>query len=157
MHCSTGRGFGVRDVSGRRTCGLNRNLRQYDDQSRRARAPPSAKVKHYPPCVQGGDRAVMAARAGGRCTFVSSDHVSWGLERKGIRVFLRTRRAGPAERSYRRFGLAAKSTGLVPGWRSRCSAMARRIISDWHRKGRLRRARRRYCDPKRTAQIRPVE
>ena len=43
-----------------------------------------AKVKHYPPMRPKAETELLWQHvAGGRCTFVSSDHVSWGLERKG--------------------------------------------------------------------------
>ena len=55
-----------------------------------------AKTKHYPPIrPQAEVERLWQHLAAGHCTFVSSDHVSWGLERKENPNIFRNSSGGP--------------------------------------------------------------
>lgn len=55
-----------------------------------------AKTKHYPPIRPKAETELLWSHiAQGNCTFVSSDHVSWGLERKGDANVFKNASGGP--------------------------------------------------------------
>ena len=55
-----------------------------------------AKTKHYPPIrPKSESERLWVHIAQGDCTFVSSDHVSWGLERKGDENIFKNASGGP--------------------------------------------------------------
>lgn len=55
-----------------------------------------AKTKHYPPIRPKAETELLWSHiAQGNCTFVSSDHVSWGLERKGNANVFKNASGGP--------------------------------------------------------------
>ena len=85
VHVSTSRGFELCKMyrsAGHRasieTC-VQYLMLNHEEHSRRF----GAKTKHYPPIRPKAEVDLLWTQiADGACTFVSSDHVSWGLERK---------------------------------------------------------------------------
>ncbi|HZU63268.1 MAG TPA: amidohydrolase family protein [Novosphingobium sp.] len=98
VHASTDRSFEIFkmfEAAGSpvsiETCVQYLMLNQEDDAERLG-----AKIKHYPPIRPRADVAALWRHiARGDCTFVSSDHVSWGLERKGHPDIFRNSSGGP--------------------------------------------------------------
>ncbi|AXF12609.1 allantoinase (plasmid) [Paraburkholderia graminis] len=92
VHVSTARGFelcnlyrGAGHASSIETC-VQYLMLNHEDHTRRF----GARAKHYPPIRPRAETELLWRHvANGDCTFVSSDHVSWGLERKqNTNVFL---------------------------------------------------------------------
>ena len=55
-----------------------------------------AKIKHYPPIRSKAETELLWGHiAAGHCDFVSSDHVSWGLEKKGNENIFANTSGGP--------------------------------------------------------------
>ena len=98
VHASTDRSFRIfkmYEAAGHKvsieTCVQYLMLNQEDDAERLG-----AKIKHYPPIRPKAEvEALWGHIARGDCTFVSSDHVSWGLERKGNPNIFRNSSGGP--------------------------------------------------------------
>ena len=98
VHCSLGRGFEVCEMykaSGARTsietCVQYLLLNAEDDMRRLG-----ARLKHYPPVRPQAEVDVLWTHiAAGHCNFVSSDHVSWGLERKSDPNIFKNSSGGP--------------------------------------------------------------
>lgn len=86
VHVSTSRGFEICNMYRRaghqasiETC-VQYLMLNHEDHTRRF----GAKTKHYPPIRPKAEvERLWTHIAQNECTFVSSDHVSWGLERKG--------------------------------------------------------------------------
>ena len=98
VHCSTSRGFEICEMY--RAAGHAASIEtcvQYLMISHEEHAEKlGAKVKHYPPMRPKAETELLWQHvAGGRCTFVSSDHVSWGLERKGDPNIFKNTSGGP--------------------------------------------------------------
>jgi len=98
VHVSTSRGFEL--------CGMYRRaghaasietcvqylMLNHEEHTRRF----GAKTKHYPPIRPKAEvDRLWTHIANDECTFVSSDHVSWGLERKGNPDVFRNSSGGP--------------------------------------------------------------
>ncbi|MCR4524000.1 dihydroorotase family protein [Bosea sp. 47.2.35] len=55
-----------------------------------------AKIKHYPPIRPKAESDLLWSHlAAGHCDFISSDHVSWGLEKKGDPMIFKNTSGGP--------------------------------------------------------------
>ena len=98
VHCSTNRGFQICEMY--RAAGHRASIEtcvQYLMISHEEHAEKlGAKVKHYPPMRPKMETEFLWQHvAAGRCTFVSSDHVSWGLERKGDSNIFKNTSGGP--------------------------------------------------------------
>jgi len=98
VHVSTSRGFEICNMyraAGHaatiETC-VQYLMLNHEEHTRRF----GAKTKHYPPIrPQAEVEKLWTHIARGECTFVSSDHVSWGLERKGDPNVFRNASGGP--------------------------------------------------------------
>ncbi|WP_039050492.1 dihydroorotase [Comamonas thiooxydans] len=98
VHVSTSRGFELCEMyrhAGHRstieTC-VQYLMLNHEEHSRRF----GAKTKHYPPIRPKEEVDLLWTHiARDACTFVSSDHVSWGLERKGDPDIFRNASGGP--------------------------------------------------------------
>lgn len=98
VHVSTARGFGICDMYRRNgaaasieTC-VQYLMLNHEDHTRRF----GAKTKHYPPIRPKAEVDQLWTHiARDACTFVSSDHVSWGLERKGNPDVFKNASGGP--------------------------------------------------------------
>lgn len=98
VHVSTGRGFELCEMyrkAGHKatieTC-IQYLMLNHEEHTRRL----GAKTKHYPPIRPKAEtEKVWGHIAAGHCTFVSSDHVSWGLERKNNPNVFRNSSGGP--------------------------------------------------------------
>jgi allantoinase len=118
VHCSLGRGFDVCEMykaAGARasieTCVQYLMLNAEDDMRRLG-----ARLKHYPPVrPQAEVEALWRHVAAGRCSFVSSDHVSWGLERKSNPDIFKNTSGGPGlESLLPAFWSGCEERGLSP-------------------------------------------
>lgn len=98
VHVSTDRGFEIyrmyrnagHDVS-IETC-VQYLMLNHEDHARRF----GARIKHYPPIRPRAEMERLWTHiAAGNCTFVSSDHVSWGLDRKGNPDIFANKSGGP--------------------------------------------------------------
>ncbi len=139
VHVSTSRGFELCNMF--RRAGHHASIEtcvQYlmlDHETHTKRF--GAKTKHYPPIRPRAEQELLWTHvARGECTFVSSDHVSWELKRKGTPTCSATRRAvRGSKRCCRRSGPAASSMasrrrGSPSCWRrirrgTSCSTIAR--------------------------------
>jgi len=98
VHVSTSRGFELCSMYRRaghaasiETC-VQYLMLNHEEHTRRF----GAKVKHYPPIRPRAEvERLWTHVANGECTFVSSDHVSWGLERKGNPDIFKNASGGP--------------------------------------------------------------
>lgn len=98
VHVSTARGFKICDMyrrAGHRstieTCVqyLMINVEDHLDRF-------GARIKHYPPIRSRAEGELLWSHmAAGHCDFVSSDHVSWGLEKKGDPNVFKNSSGGP--------------------------------------------------------------
>ena len=118
VHVSTSRGFEICEMyrrAGHRatieTC-VQYLMLDHEDHARRL----GAKVKHYPPIRPKAETELLWKQlAAGRCTFVSSDHVSWGLERKGNpNIFMNTSGGPGLETLLPAFWTGCEEHGLGP-------------------------------------------
>jgi allantoinase len=98
VHVSTSRGFDIFNLyrnAGYKatieTCVQYLMLNQEEHVKRFG-----SKTKHYPPIRPKAETELLWSHiAAGHCTFVSSDHVSWGLERKGDPNIFKNTSGGP--------------------------------------------------------------
>lgn len=98
VHVSTSRGFQICNMyrqSGHaasiETC-VQYLMLNHEDHTRRF----GAKTKHFPPIRPQAETELLWTHvANGDCTFVSSDHVSWGLERKSNPDIFKNSSGGP--------------------------------------------------------------
>ena len=98
VHCSTSRGFEICEMyraaghlASIETC-VQYLMINHEEHAEML----GAKVKHYPPMRPKAETELLWQHvAAGRCTFVSSDHVSWGLERKGDPNIFKNTSGGP--------------------------------------------------------------
>ncbi len=98
VHCSTSRGFEICEMY--RAAGHTASIEtcvQYLMINHEEHAEKlGAKVKHYPPMRPKAETELLWQHvAAGHCTFVSSDHVSWGLDRKGDPNIFKNTSGGP--------------------------------------------------------------
>ena len=98
VHCSTSRGFEICEMY--RAAGHAASIEtcvQYLMISHEEHAEKlGAKVKHYPPMRPKAETQLLWQHiAAGHCSFVSSDHVSWGLERKSDPNIFKNTSGGP--------------------------------------------------------------
>jgi allantoinase len=91
-----------------------------------------AKLKHYPPVRSRAEiERLWAHVAAGHCDFVSSDHVSWGLERKSDPDIFRNASGGPGlETLLPAFWTGCEEHGLSPtlAVRMLCDGPARHFL-----------------------------
>jgi allantoinase len=75
-----------------------------------------AKLKHYPPVRPQSEVELLWSHiAAGHCTFVSSDHVSWGLERKSNPNIFKNSSGGPGlETLLPAFWTGCEERGISP-------------------------------------------
>ena len=98
VHVSTSRGFDICNLYKRaghkvtiETCVQYLMLNE-EEHFRRF----GAKLKHYPPIRPKAETELLWGHlAAGHCDFISSDHVSWGLERKSDANIFRNTSGGP--------------------------------------------------------------
>lgn len=98
VHCSTGRGFEICDMyraaghaASIETC-VQYLMLNHEEHAERL----GAKIKHYPPIRPKAETELLWKHiAAGHCTFVSSDHVSWGLDRKDNPNIFKNTSGGP--------------------------------------------------------------
>lgn len=118
VHVSTGRGFELCEMyrkAGHKasieTC-IQYLMLNHEEHTRRF----GAKTKHYPPIRPKAETEELWDHiAKGHCTFVSSDHVSWGLERKGNPNVFRNSSGGPGlETLLPAFWTGVMARGLPP-------------------------------------------
>ncbi|HSS86458.1 MAG TPA: amidohydrolase family protein, partial [Reyranella sp.] len=99
-----------------------------------------AKTKHYPPIRPKAEMELLWTHiANGECTFVSSDHVSWGLERKGNPNVFKNASGGPGlETLLPAFWTGCEEHGISPTMvvQQLCANPARHFLLD-DRKGSL--------------------
>ncbi len=98
VHCSTSRGFEICEMY--RSAGHTASIEtcvQYLMLSHEEHAEKlGAKIKHYPPIRPKAETERLWQHiAAGHCTFVSSDHVSWGLDRKDNPNIFKNTSGGP--------------------------------------------------------------
>lgn len=98
VHVSTDRGFDLHRMY--RNAGHNVSIEtcvqylmlNHEDHAKRL----GARIKHYPPIRPKAEMERLWTHIGsGNCTFVSSDHVSWGLDRKGNPDIFANKSGGP--------------------------------------------------------------
>ncbi|MDB5854155.1 MAG: allantoinase [Herminiimonas sp.] len=118
VHVSTSRGFALCNMyrrAGHRasieTC-VQYLMLNHEDHSKRF----GAKTKHYPPIRPKAESELLWTHIGrGDCTFVSSDHVSWGLERKANPDIFKNSSGGPGlETLLPAFWTGCEQHGLSP-------------------------------------------
>ena len=98
VHVSTARGFELCNMFRRaghhasiETC-VQYLMLNHEEHTRRF----GAKTKHFPPIRPKAETELLWTHiANGDCTFVSSDHVSWGLERKSNPDVFKNSSGGP--------------------------------------------------------------
>ena len=98
VHCSTSRGFEICEMyrsaghaASIETC-VQYLMLNHEEHAEKL----GAKLKHYPPIRPRAETERLWQHvAAGRCTFVSSDHVSWGLDRKGDPNIFKNTSGGP--------------------------------------------------------------
>ena len=98
VHCSTSRGFEICEMyraaghaASIETC-VQYLMINHEEHAEKL----GAKVKHYPPMRPKVENELLWQHvAAGRCTFVSSDHVSWGLDRKNDPNIFKNTSGGP--------------------------------------------------------------
>jgi allantoinase len=118
VHVSTSRGFEICNMyrrAGHRasieTC-VQYLMLNHEEHTRRF----GAKTKHYPPIRPKAETELLWTHiANGDCTFVSSDHVSWGLERKSNPNVFKNSSGGPGlETLLPAFWTGCEQHGLAP-------------------------------------------
>jgi allantoinase len=142
VHVSTARGFELCEMyrcaghpASIETC-VQYLMLNHEEHTRRF----GAKTKHYPPIRPKAEvERLWGQLAAGRCTFVSSDHVSWGLERKSDPNVFRNTSGGPGlETLLPAFWTGCEQHGLSPSFvvRQLCANPAAHFRLD-DRKGSL--------------------
>ena len=142
VHVSTDRGFELHRMY--RTAGhkvtietcVQYLMMNHEDDAKRL----GAKLKHYPPIRPKAEmEKIWSHIASGNCTFVSSDHVSWGLDRKDDPDIFKNKSGGPGlETLLPAFWTGCDERGISPQTVARllCENPANHfLIGD--RKGRL--------------------
>jgi allantoinase len=118
VHCSLARGFELcasYQAAGHKasieTCVQYLMLNGESDMQRLG-----AKLKHYPPVRPQSEIELLWTHiAAGRCTFVSSDHVAWGLERKSNPNIFKNSSGGPGlETLLPAFWTGCEERGISP-------------------------------------------
>ena len=118
VHCSLARGFELCEsykAAGHKasieTCVQYLMLNGESDMKRLG-----AKLKHYPPVRPQSEVELLWTHiAAGRCTFVSSDHVAWGLERKSNPNIFKNSSGGPGlESLLPAFWTGCEERGISP-------------------------------------------
>lgn len=118
VHCSLARGFEVCETykaaghpASIETCVQYLMLNAEDDMKRLG-----AKLKHYPPVRPQCEIELLWTHiAAGHCAFVSSDHVSWGLERKSNPNIFKNASGGPGlETLLPAFWTGCEERGISP-------------------------------------------
>ena len=118
VHVSTSRGFELCNMYRRaghhasiETC-VQYLMLNHEDHTRRL----GAKTKHYPPIRPKAESDLLWTHiARDECSFVSSDHVSWGLERKGNPNVFRNSSGGPGlETLLPAFWTGCEDRGISP-------------------------------------------
>jgi len=118
VHISTSRGFEIAAMyraaghhASVETC-VQYLMLNHEEHARRL----GALVKHYPPLRPAAETEKLWRHiAAGRCTFVSSDHVSWGLDRKGDPDIFANKSGGPGlETLLPAFWTGCEEHGLAP-------------------------------------------
>jgi allantoinase len=134
VHCSLARGFEVCEqykAAGHKvaieTC-VQYLMLDFENDMKRL----GAKLKHYPP-VRSRDEVerLWTHVAAGHCDFVSSDHVSWGLERKTNPNIFKNASGGPGlETLLPAFWTGCEEHGLSPtlAVRMLCDGPARHFL-----------------------------
>jgi allantoinase len=134
VHWSLSRGFEVCQMYRRagykatiETCVQYLMLNGEDDMRRLG-----AKLKHYPPMRSTAEiERLWGHIAAGHCDFVSSDHVSWGLERKSDPNIFKNASGGPGlESLLPAFWTGCQAHGLPPTMvvRMLCDGPARHFL-----------------------------
>lgn len=142
VHVSTSRGFDLCKMyrnAGHRssieTC-VQYLMLNHEEHSRRF----GAKTKHYPPIRPKAEVDLLWTQiAAGACNFVSSDHVSWGLERKSDANIFKNSSGGPGlETLLPAFWTGCEAHGISPSMvvRQLCRNPARHFLLQ-DRKGTL--------------------
>jgi len=141
VHVSTSRGFEICNMY--RRAGHKASIEtcvQYLMLTREQRGL-RAKTKHFPPIRPKAEMDLLWTHiAGNECTFVSSDHVSWGLERKSHPNVFRNSSGGPGlETLLPAFWTGCEQHGIGPEMVARqlCLGPARHFLLD-DRKGSLK-------------------
>ena len=97
VHVSTSRGFEIANMYKR--AGYKASIEscvQYLMLNQEEHVPLfGAKVKHYPPIRPKAETELLWSHIAGNCDFVSSDHVSWGLEKKSDPNIFKNTSGGP--------------------------------------------------------------
>jgi allantoinase len=118
VHCSLARGFDLcasyRQAGHKasiETCVQYLMLNGESDMQRLG-----AKLKHYPPARPQSEIELLWTHiAAGRCTFVSSDHVAWSLERKSNPNIFKNSSGGPGlETLLPAFWTGCEERGISP-------------------------------------------
>ncbi|KQP35789.1 dihydroorotase family protein [Pseudorhodoferax sp. Leaf274] len=142
VHVSTSRGFELCNMYRRaghqasiETC-IQYLMLNHEEHTRKF----GAKTKHYPPIRPRAEMERLWTHiANGECTFVSSDHVSWGLERKGNPNVFKNASGGPGlETLLPAFWTGCEERGISPTMvvRQLCANPAQHFLLD-DRKGSL--------------------
>ena len=142
VHVSTSRGFEICNLyrgAGHRssieTC-VQYLMLNHEEHTRRF----GAKTKHFPPIRPKAETELLWTHmAAGHCTFVSSDHVSWGLERKSNPNVFKNSSGGPGlETLLPAFWTGCEQHGIGPEMvvRQLCDGPARHFLLE-DRKGSL--------------------
>jgi allantoinase len=118
VHVSTSRGFELCNMYRRadhrvsiETC-IQYLMLNHEEHTKRF----GAKTKHYPPIRPKAETELLWTRiANDECTFVSSDHVSWGLERKDNPNVFKNASGGPGlETLLPAFWTGCEAHGIAP-------------------------------------------
>jgi allantoinase len=118
VHCSLARGFELCEsykAAGHKasieTCVQYLMLNGESDMQRLG-----AKLKHYPPVRPQSEVELLWTHvAAGHCTFVSSDHVAWGIERKSNPNIFKNSSGGPGlETLLPAFWTGCEERGISP-------------------------------------------
>lgn len=136
VHVSTSRGFHLCNMFRRaghqasiETC-VQYLMLNHEEHTRRF----GAKTKHYPPIRPKAEVELLWTHiANHDCNFVSSDHVSWGLERKGHPNVFKNASGGPGlETLLPAFWTGCQSHGISPTMVARqlCTNPARHFLLD---------------------------
>ncbi|SFC77542.1 allantoinase [Polaromonas sp. OV174] len=142
VHVSTARGFDICNMYRRaghqasiETC-VQYLMLNHEEHTKKF----GAKTKHYPPIRPKAEVDLLWSHiANDECTFVSSDHVSWGLERKQNPNIFKNSSGGPGlETLLPAFWTGCEEHGIAPTMvvKQLCSNPARHFLLD-DRKGSL--------------------
>ncbi|MBP6019148.1 MAG: amidohydrolase family protein [Burkholderiaceae bacterium] len=142
VHVSLSRGFEICNMYRRaghqasiETC-VQYLMLNHEEHSKRF----GAKTKHYPPIRPKAETELLWTHiANGDCTFVSSDHVSWGLERKQNENIFKNTSGGPGlETLLPAFWTGCAEHGISPSMvvQQLCYGPAKHFLLE-HRKGTL--------------------